>query len=128
MEFIELPSGSLDHLTARRSPERRSWERFIAVRISYEQAAAMMPVIAPHAILVIDRHYNSLQPYRPSKPSIYAICVENTMLIRYASFKGHSIILRPHSIDYQVELIEPKAEQKPASFIVGRVCATIAEL
>lgn len=128
LELVELPSGSLDHLIARRSSERRSWERFIAVRISYEQAAAMLPVIAPHAILVIDRHYNSLQPYRPPKPNIYAVCMENTMLIRYADFKGNSIILRPHNVDYQVELIELKPEQKPAGFIVGRVCATIAEL
>jgi transcriptional regulator with XRE-family HTH domain len=128
LELIELPSGYLDHLRTRRSSDRRSWERFIAVRVSYTQAEAMTPAIAPHAILVIDRHYNSLRPYRPPMPSMYAVWMGNTMLFRYATLQGNCVILRPYAIDHPVDLIEIKPEETPASLIVGRVCVSISEI
>jgi len=128
LELIQLPPGYLDHLLARRSPERRSWERFIAVRASYTQAEPMAPAVLPHAILVIDRHYTSLVPYRPPMPSIYAIQRGSTMLFRYATLLGSNIVLRPHKIEHPVELIEVKPEESPGSFVVGRVCVSISEV
>lgn len=128
LELIQLPPGFLDHLPARRSPERRSWERFIAVRASYLQAEAMAPVIAPHAILVIDRHYNSLAPYRPPAPSVYAVQLGGSLLFRYATLQGTSIVLRTHKLEHPVQLIDLKGEDSPAGYIVGRVCASISEV
>jgi len=128
LELIQLPTEFLDHLRARRSLGRRSWERFVAVRISYAQAEAMMPAISPHAILVIDRHYNSLVPYRPPLPNIYAVQVGRAMLFRYATLQGNNIILRPYKIEHPVDLIEIKPEESPGSFIVGRICASISEV
>ena len=128
LELIDLPSGYLDHLRMRRSPERRSWERFVAVRVSYSQAEAMAPVIAPHAILVIDRHYNSLVPYRPPLPGMYAIRMDNVMQFRYATLQGNCIVLRPRSLEHPIDLIEIKSEETRASVVVGRVCASISEI
>jgi Cro/C1-type HTH DNA-binding domain len=128
LELIQLPPGYLDHLRTRRSQDRRSWERFIAIRASYSQTEAMVPVIVPHAILIIDRHYNSLVPYRSPMPSIYAIQRGNSMLFRYATLQAGNIILRPHSIEHPIELIEVKAKESLSNFIVGRICASISEV
>lgn len=128
LELIQIPSGYLDHLPTRRSPDRRSWERFIAIRASYLQAEAMVPVIVPHAILVIDRHYNSLAPYRPPMPSIYAVQLGSAMLFRYATLQGRNVVLRPHKIEYPIELIEITPQESAGSCIVGRVCVSISEV
>jgi len=128
LELIQLPPGYLDHLRTRRSPERRGWERFIAIRASYIQAEAMAPVIVPHAILVIDRHYNSLAPYRPPLPSIFAIQRGSALIFRYATLQGNCIVLRPHKIEHPIELIDIKPEEALGSFIVGRVCVSISEV
>lgn len=128
LELIKLPPGYLDHLRTRRSADRRSWERFIAVRASYIQAEAMVPVIVPHSILVIDRHYNSLVPYRPPMPSIYAIQRGTAMLFRYATLQGGNMVLRPHKIEHPIELVEMKPEESPGNHVVGRVCVSISEV
>jgi hypothetical protein len=127
LELIQLPAGYLDHLRPRRSSDRREWERFIAVRASYIQAEPMTPAIVPHAILVIDRHYNSLVPYRPPMPSIYAIQRGSAMLFRYATLQERNIVLRPHRIEHPIELIEIKPEEPSGPIVVGRVCASISE-
>jgi hypothetical protein len=126
-ELIQLPTGYLDHLRTRRSPSRRSWERFVAVRASHSQAESMMPAIAPHAILVIDRHYSSLTPYRPSIPNIYAVQHGSGMLFRYVAAHGHNLILRPHSIHHPIEIVELGPAETPSSYLIGRVCVSIAE-
>ncbi|HLH35439.1 MAG TPA: helix-turn-helix domain-containing protein [Alloacidobacterium sp.] len=128
LELIQLPPGYLDHLPPRRSSDRRSWERFVAVRASYLQAEAMASAIVPHSILVIDRHYNSLVPYRPPMPSIYAIQRGSALIFRYATLQGKNIILRPHKIEHPVELIEMKPGESPSSFVVGRICLSISEM
>jgi len=127
LELIQLPVGCLDHLRTRRSANRRSWERFVAVRASYAQAEAMMPAIAPHAILIIDRHYNSLLPYRAPAPNIYAVQHGAVMLFRYVSVQSSCLILRPHNLNHPVDLVE-SGEKSPGSFIVGRICVSLAEV
>jgi hypothetical protein len=128
LELIQLPVGYLDHLRARRTPGRRSWERFVAVRASYVQAEGMAPVIAPHAILVIDRHYNSLTPYRPPTPNIYAVQRGAAMTFRYVSFQSNCLVLRPHSIQHAIDLVELGAEESPGSYIIGRICVSLVEV
>ncbi|HEX3435680.1 MAG TPA: helix-turn-helix domain-containing protein [Pseudacidobacterium sp.] len=127
-ELIQLPFSYLDHLSARRSPERRSWERFVAIRISHTQADAMMPAVKPHSMLVLDRHYTSLTPYRAPLPNIYAIHIGREIIVRYATLRGGNIVLRPARLEYPVELLEMKPGQSPSDFIIGRVCASISEL
>ncbi|QNI31624.1 helix-turn-helix domain-containing protein [Alloacidobacterium dinghuense] len=127
LELVQLPAGYLDHLRPRRSSDRKDWERFVAVRVSYVQAEPMGPVIAPHAILVIDRQYNSLVSHRPPMPSIYAIHRGNTMLLRYATLYGSTIVLRPQKMEHPIELIEMKPEESLGNIVVGRICASISE-
>jgi hypothetical protein len=125
--LIQLPAGYLDHLRTRRSPGKKSWERFVAVRASFTQAEPMMPAIPPHSILIIDRHYNSFIPHRPPAPSMYAVQRGTAMLFRYATFQGNCIVLRPHKLEHPVDLIELKPAESPGSLIIGRICVSISE-
>jgi transcriptional regulator with XRE-family HTH domain len=133
VEVIQIPAGILDQLRPRRTLVRREWQRFVAVRVTPEQALAMTPVLAPHAIVVIDRHYNSLAPYQPPRPNIYAVSYvapggKTTLLFRYASFDANRMILRPHAIDHPVELMNVNQDASPSDCIVGRVCVCISQL
>ena len=67
--MLHLPAGALRSVRARVSGAHGAWERFVAVRIAAADALAMDPLVLPDAIAVIDRHYNSLAPYRPNRPN-----------------------------------------------------------
>jgi transcriptional regulator with XRE-family HTH domain len=121
-----LPPGSLEDLRARQLFRRRDWQRFVAVGVTPAQARPMEPVIAPNAIVVLDRHYSALTDYQPPRPNIYAIQLENTMLFRYVSFDSGRLILRPYSLEYPVQLVEIEPRLSPSDLIVGRVCIIFA--
>jgi hypothetical protein len=88
----------------------------------------MGPVLAPDAIVVLDRHYNSLAPYRPPRPNLYAVGVGDSLSFRYVSFDEDRLILRPHALDHPVELLNLGVSDSPSDSIVGRVCICISEL
>jgi hypothetical protein len=128
LELIHLPAGSLENLRPRRTIARRNWQRFLAVSLTAAQAAPMHPVLRPGAVVVIDRHYNSLAPHHPSRPNIYAVNFLNTLAFRYVSYEANRVILRPHTLDNPIDLLRLCNEESPSACIIGRVCLTIAEL
>jgi transcriptional regulator with XRE-family HTH domain len=127
-EMIHIPAGILDDLRPRRTLIRREWQRFVAVQVESEDAIAMMPVLTPGAFVVIDRHYNSFVSYRPPKPNIYAVSTGKALLFRYVSFEANHVILRPHSIEHPIELLNIDQDTSPSDCIVGRVCVCISQL
>lgn len=126
--MLHLPSGALQSLHARASHERRTWQRFVAVRISSAEALAMEPLVMPDAIVLLDRHYNSLHAYRPSRPSIYAVRHGSHLRLRYADFHLNRLILRPLSISFPVELLEVPPGERPGDLIAGRVALILNEV
>jgi hypothetical protein len=88
----------------------------------------MVPVLAHHSIVVIDRHYNSLVSHRQSRPGLFAVNVANSLVFRYVSFDSDRLILRPHALDHPVDLLSLGPTQSPSSLIVGRVCICISAL
>jgi len=128
LELIPLPAGFFDHLRVKRAASRRHWQRLIAVRLSTAQAQPMDPVLKPGAIAVLDRHYNSLTPYRPPDLNVYALRLGNGLVFRYVTFEANRLILRPHSLDHPIEAIEIGPHEAPHDPIIGRVCGCITEL
>jgi hypothetical protein len=128
LELIRLPAGILEQLPPRRALIRRDWQRFLAVRVTPAQASPMEPILAPHAIVVLDRHYNSLASYQPTRPNLYAVSVGDSLSFRYVSFDADRLILRPHSLNHPVELIGIDPGESPSAAIIGRVCIGISEL
>lgn len=128
IETVPVVAARLHENRSRPAPRRTQWERFVAVRVDAQQAAAMAPVLALGAAAVIDRHWNSLAPYRANHPSLYAIRSGSMLLLRYVDFDERHLILRPFLREFPVQLIALKENESPADYIVGRVCTVVAEV
>ena len=108
--------------------ERNDWLRFVAVRADPDSVRAMAPRLAPGAILLLDRHFNSLRPYRRGMQNLYAVRVGDQCVIRYAAVASSRVILRPHNEQWPVELVEIALGKGFAHYLVGRVCHIAVEV
>lgn len=126
--MLQLPSGVLRGLRSRTSKPRHAWQRFVAVRVPTGDALAMDPLVMPEAIVLIDRHYNSLQPLRPNRANLYAVRSGSHLVLRYADFLLNRLVLRPHNNAFPVDLIELDPGQSPGDLIAGRVALIVNEL
>ena len=102
--------------------DRSRWERFVIIKADVQEGMSMYPRTMPGAALLLDRHYNSLTPYRKGESNIYAVRKDGTCAIRYVEIAGRNLILRPHNPAHRIDLISLEDGQKPADCIVGRVC------
>lgn len=128
VETLHLSASRLADNRARPSPKSVHWQRFVAIRSDVQQAAAMEPMLAPGSIAVIDRHYNSLAPYRVQQSTLYAVRFGNALLLRFVDFDQGCLILRPSSASSPVQLISLEADETPSDYLVGRVCLLFYEL
>jgi hypothetical protein len=112
-------------LRARATPARRTWQRYVAVRISSVDALPMEPLVLPEDLAVIDRHYNLLVPYRPNRPNLYAVRDGAHLTVRYADFLAARLVLRPLNMAFPIDLIEIGPEKSPSEWIAGRVVLII---
>ncbi len=126
--MLHLPPGVLETVRARATNVRRAWQRFVAVRIASADALPMEPLVLPEALVLLDRHYNSLLPYRPSRPNLYAIRHGAHLTVRYAEFQSSRLILRPHNNAFPLELIALNQEESPSDWLVGRVALILNEV
>ena len=126
--MLHLPSGALNSVHARASNLRRAWQRFVAIRVSPADAQPMDPLVLPDAIALIDRHYNSLLPYRPNRPNLYAVRHGSHLTLRYVEFQSSRLILRPHNIASPVELIAMDPDESPSDFLTGRIALILNEI
>ena len=128
IETIQVSASRLHDNRARPSARHAHWQRFLAIRADTQQAAAMDPLVSPGAIAVLDRHYNSLAPYRAHQPTLYAVRSGPALLLRFVDFDEGRLILRPWSRDFPVQLLPLATHETPADYIVGRVCLLFSEL
>jgi transcriptional regulator with XRE-family HTH domain len=105
---------------------REEWQRFVMVKVDAQEAASMYPRLLPGAAVLIDRHYNLLQPYRRNEANIYAVRKENTCTIKYVERDGDHLVLRPHDQAHPVSVL-PLEGREPSELIVGRVCHVAIE-
>ena len=125
--MLHLPPGLLQTIRTRVSNPRRAWQRFVAVRIPAADALPMEPMVLPEAITLIDRHYNSLMPYRPNRPNLYAVRHGSHLTLRYADFVANRLVLRPHNIAFPVDLLEVDPGVPPSELLVGRIALILNE-
>jgi hypothetical protein len=125
--MLHVPGGILQTIRARVSSPRRSWQRFVAVRIQAADVLAMEPLIFPDAIALLDRHYNSLAPYRPNRPNLYAVRHGAHLTLRYVEFLADRLVLRPHNTAFPLELIEVGPGETPNDLLAGRVALILNE-
>ena len=128
IETVQVSASRLHDNRARPHTKYAHWQRFLAIRADAQQAAAMQPLVPPGSIAVLDRHYNSLAPYRSQQPTLYAVRCGAALLLRYVDFDEGHLILRPYSREFSVQLIRLASHESPADYIVGRVCLVFSEL
>jgi hypothetical protein len=87
----------------------------------------MDPLVLPEALAIIDRHYNSLVPYRPDRPNLYAVRNQARLALRYVDYLAARLVLRPHNIAFPVDLIEVDSDHSPNELITGRVVLILNE-
>ncbi len=125
---LHLPAGWLTGFPVRRSVSRRSWERFVAVRVTATQALPMDPVLRVGSVVVLDRHYNSLAVLRPPIPNLYGVRAGTQLVFRHVMLESSRLVLRPRALEYPIDVVELAGQETPADFIVGRVCLCISEV
>ena len=126
--MLQLPAGVLHSLLPRPSKPRRAWQRFVAIRISKGEAQGMDPIIRSHAVALVDRHYNSLEPYRHDQPNIFAVKNGAHIQLRHVDFVSNRVVLRPYNRAFPVELVELGIHESPGDLIAGRIALIMNEL
>jgi transcriptional regulator with XRE-family HTH domain len=101
--------------------DRKNWTRFVLIKVDQKEGMSMWPRLTPGTTLLIDRHYNSLQPYRKNDRNMYAVRKADGCTVKYVEFGQDVLILRPHNPDYPVEVLPLEEGQTYADLIVGRV-------
>jgi transcriptional regulator with XRE-family HTH domain len=107
---------------------RADWKRFIIVKADAENALAMYPRIVPGATLLIDRHHNSLEPYRRREPNIYALMKGKSLIIRYVEGQTGHLLLRPANSNSPLLSLPIESGRNATDLIIGRVCHIGAEV
>jgi hypothetical protein len=121
-EMFKYKKSFLKRLKVETEGDRDSWDRFVIVKLDTQDGMSMYPRTMPGATLLLDRHYNSLTPYRKGENNMYAIRKDETCTIKYVEITDNCLVLRPHNQNYPIEVMVLKESRKPSDYIVGRVC------
>jgi len=121
-EILKFKKAFLRRLREAMEGDRDGWERFVVIKVDAREGMSMYPRMLPGATLLIDRHYNSLAPYRKGENNMYAVRKDDSCVIKYVETAGDNLILRPHNQAYPVEILPMEEGKKSGEYIVGRVC------
>jgi hypothetical protein len=121
-DILKFKKSFLKRLRVEVEGDRTGWERFVIIRADAQQGVSMYPRITPGAVLLLDRHYNSLVPYRKGDLNIYAVRKDGACAINYIERVESYLVLRPHNPTSPIDVIKLEERQKPGDYIVGRVC------
>jgi hypothetical protein len=112
----------LKHLRPEVEGNREGWERFVAIKANGNEGMSMYPRILPGAVLLIDRHYNSLKPYHKGESNMYAVLKDGSCTVKYVETAGNYLVLRPHNQAYPVEVLTMEEGKSASDYLVGRIC------
>jgi phage repressor protein C with HTH and peptisase S24 domain len=126
-EILKFKKTFLKRLRAEMASPRDEWRRFVLIKVDERDGMSMYPRLLPGSTVLIDRHYNSLTPYRKSEKNMYAVRRDGGATIKYVDQDGANLVLRPHNHDYPTNVIDIEEGKTVADFIVGRVCHVAIE-
>jgi hypothetical protein len=121
LEIRKFKRGFLRKLRSDLHGKRAGWERFVAIKVAGDDMR-MYPRLLPGATVLIDRHYNSMQPYRKNELNMYAVRTKGSCVVRYVELSGRNIVLRPHNQAQAIEILAMSDAEGIAEYLVGRVC------
>src|SRR5437016_13993179 len=121
-EIIKFKKNFLRKLRSAPESGRDEWERFVAIQIDAREGMSMYPRLLPGATVLIDRHYNSLKPYRKGESNMYAVSKNGGCTVKYVELAGRHLVLRPHNHAYPVEVMPMEQEKSVGDYLIGRIC------
>ena len=121
-EIVKLKKSFLRKLRPEVEGDREDWERFVIIRADGREGMSMYPRILPGATVLLDRHYNSLKPYRKGESNMYAVARAGSCTLKYVEVAGNHLVLRPHNQAYPVEVMALEPGKKVHDYLIGRVC------
>jgi Holliday junction resolvase len=117
-ELLKFRRAFLDRLRAAPPASRKAWTRFVALQIDASEAEAMWPQTGGRVTLLVDRHYASLEPYRPGRRNIYVVKHDSNILVRYAEASNGSLVLQPRDPGFPAIVLPASSG---SAVIIGRV-------
>jgi Peptidase S24-like len=121
-DIVKLKKSFLRKLRSEMEGDREHWERFVIIRADGREGMSMYPRLLPGATVLIDRHYNSLKPYRKGESNMYAVNKNGVCTVKYVEVAGNHVVLRPHNTAYPVEVLPMEPGKKVHDYLIGRVC------
>jgi hypothetical protein len=137
-DILKFKKTFLRKIKAETEGDRSAWQRFVLIKFGPtpgskpgpkldpkpdpKEATSMAPRLLPGALLLLDRHYNSLTPYRKGEFNMYAVLKNDTCAVRYVEESESQLILRPHNQSSPIEIIAIAEGKSPSDYLVGRVC------
>jgi len=121
-DVVKLKKTFLRKLRPEMEGDREHWERFVIIRADGREGMSMYPRLLPGATILVDRHYNSLKPYRKGESNMYAVAKSGGCTVKYVELAGNHLVLRPHNTAYPVEVIPMEPGKKVHDYLIGRVC------
>lgn len=125
-DILKFKKSFLRRLRPAAAKGREEWQRFVLIKVDAQEASSMYPRLLPGATVLIDRHYNLLQPYRRNETNIYAVRRNRSSTIKYVERDGDHLVLRPHNQLHPISVL-PLEGSDPSEMIVGRVCHVAIE-
>ncbi len=125
---LGFAKAMLRRLKAEPTDARKSWVRFVAIRADAALAAPMLPRFSIGSILLVDRHYCSLDEHRKNEPNLYLIRKGETLLARWVKIQGTQLCLRPELSAYPLDFMCIDKKNPLTSCVVGRVAHIATEL
>jgi hypothetical protein len=120
-DIYKFKRSFLRRLRPEMQTRREGWTRFLLIRMGSD-AMSMYPRILPGATVLIDRHYNSLKPYRRGEPNMFAVSKDGDITVKYVELTGNNLVLRPHNPTFPVQVISLPPGKVAADYILGRIC------
>jgi hypothetical protein len=121
-EILKFKKNFLRKLRPEMEGDRDHWERFVVLKVDGREGMSMYPRLLPGATVLIDRHYDSLKPYRRAESNMYAVSKGGDCTIKYVERAGKHLILRPNNNAYPIEIMPMEEGKSVADYIIGRVC------
>ena len=118
---LKFKSSFLQRLRAEKNGERQHWVRFVLVKADADSGRAMYPRLLPGAMLLIDRHYCSLKPYREKDRNMYLVRKGNRCMVRYVEMQDVHLWLRPENQEFPLDYISLREGKKISDCVIGRV-------
>jgi Peptidase S24-like len=121
-EILKFKKSFLRKMKPELEGNRDNWERFVIIKADGREGMSMYPRLLPGATVLVDRHYNSLKPYRKGEFNMYAVAKDGDCTVKYVEVAGNHLILRPHNQAYPIEVMTMEDDKTTADYLVGRVC------